>query len=75
MKKLLTIAFIAAFVAGCGHNVLLQPSITLHKTAHQELIEKYIPNDTSLSAADKKLRLDALKSYGELLEELNKQAK
>lgn len=75
MKKLLAITFLATFVAGCCHNVLLQPSTTLHKTAHQELIEKYIPNDTSLSSADKKLRLDALKSYGELLDQLNKKGK
>jgi len=77
MKKLLLIVLCVAGLTGCvcPEKALLAPSNTLHKTAHKELMNKYIPNDPDLSDADKKIRLDALKSYGELLEQLNKQAK
>jgi len=77
MKKLLLSILCIVALTGCfcHTQVLLAPSNTLHKTAHRELINKYIPNDPSLSDADKKIRLDALKSYGELLEQLNKRDK
>ena len=77
MKKLLLLILCTAGLTGCvcHTRVLLAPSNTLHKTAHKELMNKYIPNDPTLSEAEKKIRLDALKSYGELLEQLNKQAK
>jgi hypothetical protein len=34
----------------------------------KELKTKYIPNDASLTAEEKKLRLDAIKSYEELIQ-------
>jgi len=72
MKKLLLLVLCITGLTGCiCKDVLLKPSNTLHKTAHKELMNKYIPNDSDLSEADKKIRLDALKSYGELLQKLN----
>jgi hypothetical protein len=70
MKKALLFIPILLLVGGCCNNPLLIPSVNLHNSVHRELINKYIPGDASLSAADKKIRLDALKSYGELLDAL-----
>ena len=71
MKKVLMVVTLLIF-AGCTHtnDPLLDASLELHKSAHKELMEKYIPNDTSLDEAGKQVRLDALKSYGELLKAL-----
>ena len=69
MKKAFLLIPILLLVQGCcNNNPLLIPSVNLHNSVHKELINKYIPGDASLSDADKKLRLDALKSYGELLD-------
>lgn len=71
MKKLALALFTAVMLTGCCiENPLLIPSKELHKSAHRELMHKYIPNDESLSPEEKKLRIDSLKSYGELLQEI-----
>jgi hypothetical protein len=69
-KIILTLLPIAMLTGCCIENPLLPPSVELHNSAHKDLMNKYIPNDPSLSPEDKQLRLDALKSYGELLDTL-----
>lgn len=67
MRKYLLI-YGLILVSSCTTNPLLVPSKHMVDGPLKELKTKYIPNDASLTAEEKKLRLDAIKSYEELIQ-------
>lgn len=68
MKKKLLLLVAAILLTSCAAtNNLLIPSEQMVNGPLKDLKTKYIPNDPTLSEADKKLRLDAIKSYEELV--------
>ena len=68
MKNLLLLCVLVTLVSCSSSNPLLAPADALQKSAHKDLINKYIPNDPDLTDKQKDQRIKALIHFGALVD-------